>query len=213
MLTAAKYIGAGLATIGLAGAGVENSIACPPEAKVTGNKLTQNGEVLNNKNENNTVDKKYSKAFLAWLTGFFEGDGCIVCYMDKAKDYKFKFRIRVIIKLSQKVPSVLEDIKKDLGLGNVFLLKKNNNPQISYDLIIANQQDVKTFIELVKPYARFKNKQLEIGLKILQEKKIINSPEDLVKLAKLADSLSVLNTKSGNDGFKYTTMIKEYFNL
>jgi hypothetical protein len=61
LLIAAKYIGAGLATIGLAGAGVNN--ICSPNMKILGNKLTLNGKSLTNKV--NTVDKKYSKVFLA----------------------------------------------------------------------------------------------------------------------------------------------------
>jgi hypothetical protein len=161
------------------------------------------------------VDKKYSKVFLVWLAGFFEGDGSIVCYVDKAEDYKFKFRIRVIIKLSQKSTKVLEEIKKDLKLGNIFL-NKNKKKDIkfnSFDLVIANQEDVLFFINLIKPYIRFKNKQFEIAIKILTKKKQISSEKDLLQLAKLADSLSVLNIRSGNDGNKYTSMIKEYFNL
>jgi hypothetical protein len=61
MLAAAKYIGAGLATIGLAGAGVH--LSCSPFMKIRGNKLTQNGKSLITKV--NTVDKKYSDVFLA----------------------------------------------------------------------------------------------------------------------------------------------------
>lgn len=212
MLTAAKYIGAGLATIGLAGAGVKFIHTCPPNVKILGNKLTQNGEDLNN-NKVNTVDKKYSNTFLAWLAGFFEGDGCIICYIDKAKGYKFTFRIRVIIKLSQKSSLALEKIREDLNLGNIFFNKRKVNSYNCYDLIIANQNNVLLFINLIKPYVRFKVNQLEIGIKILEQRKQITSPQDLLKLAKLADSLSVLNVRSYNDGNKYSTMIKEYFNL
>jgi hypothetical protein len=43
MLQAAKIIGAGLATIGLAGAGVKK-ITCTPNMKILGNKLTLNGK-------------------------------------------------------------------------------------------------------------------------------------------------------------------------
>ena len=67
MLQVAKIIGTGLATIGLAGAGVKDS-SCSPCVKIQGNKLTQNGESLDNKA--NTVDKKYSEAFLAWFFNF-----------------------------------------------------------------------------------------------------------------------------------------------
>lgn len=207
MLQASKYIGAGLASAGLSGAGVNT---CPPNTKVFGNKLTQNGE---NQNKINTVDKKYSDAFLAWLTGFFEGDGSILCYLDKAKGYKFKFRIRVIIKLSQKSKKVLDNLQIDLNLGSVFFNKRKDYKFNSFDLIIANQKDVLFFINLIKPFIRFKNNQIEIALKILKYRQHITSEKDLLILAKLADSLSILNIKSNNDGKKYTTMIKEYFNL
>ena len=209
LLIAAKYIGAGLATIGLAGAGVNN--ICSPNMKILGNKLTLNGKSLTNKV--NTVDKKYSEVFLAWLAGFFEGDGAISCYVDKAKGYKFKFRTRVIIKLSQKSNKVLEDIKKDLQLGNIIFNKRKDNKFNSFDLIIANQDDVLLFINLITPYVRFKKIQLEIAIKILTNRKTISSEKDVLQLAKLADSLSILNTRTNNDGKKYTTLIKEYFNL
>jgi|HubBroStandDraft_6_1064221.scaffolds.fasta_scaffold614041_1 hypothetical protein len=211
MLQAAKYIGAGLATIGLSGAGVKKN-TCTPNMKILGNKLTLNGRNLNTKVH--TVDKKYSEVFLAWLAGFFEGDGAILCYVDKAKGYKFKFRIRVIIKLSQKSKNVLEEIKKDLQLGNIILNRKwNDNKWNSFDLIIANQNDVLLLINFIKPYVRFKKNQLEIAIKILEQRKKISSEKELLQLAKLADSLSILNVRSNNDGKKYTTMIKEYFNL
>jgi len=61
MIQASKIIGTGLATIGLAGAGVKDT--CSPCMKIQGNKLTLNGESLENKV--NTVDKKYSETFLA----------------------------------------------------------------------------------------------------------------------------------------------------
>jgi hypothetical protein len=56
MIQASKIIGTGLATTGLIGAGVENTSSfC---VKTQNNKLTLNGESLENKD--NTVDKKYS---------------------------------------------------------------------------------------------------------------------------------------------------------
>jgi len=210
----AKIIGSGLATIGLAGAGVDLINTCPPDMKILGNKLTQNGEGLNlSQNKVNTVGKKYSDAFLAWLAGFFEGDGAIMCYVDKAKGYKFVFRVRVIIKLSQKSFLVLDEIKKDLELGSINLNRRKDIKRNAFDLVISGQKDVLTFINLIKPFTRFKTNRLEIAIKILFLRNNIKSTKDLLNLAKLADSLCVLNDKSGNDGHKYTTMIKDYFNL
>ena len=211
IVQAAKYIGAGAAAIGLAGAGVNINNSCPPNMKVLGNKLTQNGETPLEKVD--TVDKKYSDAYYAWIAGFFEGDGAILCYVDKAKGYKFVFRVRVIIKLSQKSNSTLNLIKEELQLGGVYLNRRKDSYLNYYDLIISSQEEVLTFINLIKPYLRFKTNQFEIALKILKLRKNINYTSELLVLAKLADSLSVLNVRSGNDGHKYAKMIKEYFNL
>jgi hypothetical protein len=136
-----------------------------------------------------------------------------MCFVDKAEGYKFKFRVRVIIKLSQKSNKVLQGIKKDLQLGNIFFNKRKYSKLNYYELVIANQDDVLLLIHLIKPYVRFKNNQLEIAIKILTDRKTISSEKDLLNLAKLADSLSILNIRTGNDGKKYTTLIKEYFNL
>ena len=59
-----------------------------------------------------------------------------MCFVDKAKGYKFKFRIRVIIKLSQKSNKVLEEIKKDLQLGNIFFNKRKDNKLNYFELAI-----------------------------------------------------------------------------
>ena len=136
-----------------------------------------------------------------------------MCYVDKAKGYKFKFRIRVILKLSHKSKKILEEIKKDLQFGNIFLNKKKDYKFNYFYLVIANQEEVLFFINLIFPYVRFKKNQLQIAIQILTNKKTISSEKDLLQLAKLADSLSILNTRINNDGKKYATMIKEYFNL
>ena len=61
MIQASKIIGTGLATTGLIGAGVENTSSfC---VKTQNNKLTLNGESLENKD--NTVDKKIFWSFFS----------------------------------------------------------------------------------------------------------------------------------------------------
>jgi hypothetical protein len=85
-----------------------------------------------------------------------------MCYVDKANGYKFKFRIRVIIKLSQKSNKVLEEIKKDLQLGNVN--SRKDNKLNCFDLVIANQDDVLLFINLIRPYKQNLNSQCWVKL-------------------------------------------------
>ena len=84
-------------------------------------------------------------------------------------------------------------------------------------MVILTQKDVFTFLTLIKPFLRFKSDQADLGLKILKLRNNITCQKDLVELAKLADSLSVLKDirlgPGGNDGSKYTNLVKEYFNL
>jgi len=51
-------------------------------------------------------------------------------------------------------------------------------------------------------FVRFKSNQLEIVTKILIDKKTITFEKNLLKLAKLAGSLCILNISTGNEGKK-----------
>jgi hypothetical protein len=119
------------------------------------------------------------------------------------KEKKFRFRVRMYIKISQKNKRVLEKLRQELNCGRI---RKNRRV---YDLDIKNQNHIKEFIKLILPYSRIKKKQLNLGLKILLSQ--INSKKDLIKVAQLADSLSGHNVRSQTRRKNYASKIQEYF--
>ena len=151
----------------------------------------------------NSVGKKCSEVDLAYIAGLIDADGAIMAPIEKHLEKKFKFRIRVIVKLTQKKRDLLEWVKLKLGVGGI---SKNRR---TYDLRIRDQQDVKQVLLILKPFIKGKEKQLNIALKILDIK--IDSKSKLIKVARLADTLSGYNVRSSGRRVNYTSKIQEYF--
>lgn len=151
----------------------------------------------------NAVGKKCSVAERAYLAGLLDGDGAIMACIEKHSEKKFKFRVRIVIKITQKKKSDLEWIKNTFKIG---LIKQNKSV---VDWIVRDQQSAKSLLKLLIPFLRIKKKQAEIALKILDIR--IDSRTTLIKAAHLADSLSRFNVRSQNRRKNFVSMIEEYF--
>jgi len=147
----------------------------------------------------NAVGKKCSVAERAYLAGFLDGDGAIMACIEKHSEKKFNFRIRIVVKITQSKKINLEWLKNSLKIG---LIRQNRSV---VDWIIRDQQCVEFLLRLINPYLRVKKKQAEIALKIL--KIDIKSRKNLIKVARLADSLSRLNVRSQNRRKNFASMI------
>jgi uncharacterized protein with ATP-grasp and redox domains len=136
----------------------------------------------------NPVGKNLSKTELAYLAGLIDGDGAIMAWIEKHPEKKFKFRVRLALKVTLNQKQILEWIRKKVKFG---YLKKNRN---QYEWCSQDQEKIEKFLSKVLPFLKVKKKQAEIALKIAKIK--VESFEDLVKKAKLADSLAKLNNRS-----------------
>jgi len=154
-------------------------------------------------NKVNTVGKKSFEVHLAYIAGFLDADGAIMATIEFNKQLVNKFRVRVVLKLYQLKPEVLEKIYRSFETGSI-----NKNRSI-YQLTVADQRQVIGILEKVYPYLIVKRKQAELALKILETR--IDSIDTLLYVAKWADTLSRLNVRSQNRGTKYVTMIQNYF--
>jgi len=134
------------------------------------------------------VGKNLSKTELAYLAGLIDGDGAIMAWIEKHPEKKFKFRVRLALKVTLNQKQILEWIRKKVKFG---YLKKNRN---QYEWCSQDQEKIEKFLSKVLPFLKVKKKQAEIALKIAKIK--VESFEDLVKKAKLADSLAKLNNRS-----------------
>jgi hypothetical protein len=173
-----------------------------PLGKPKGNKPAQNGEGLHWELDPqaqgikiplmkvNPVGKNLSKVELAYLAGLIDGDGAIMAWIERHPEKKFKFRVRLALKVTLNQKQILEWIKKKVKFG---YLKRNRNQN---EWCSQDQEKIENFLSEILPFLKVKRKQAEIALKIAKIK--VKSLGDLMKKAKLADSLAKLNARSKN---------------
>ena len=147
----------------------------------------------------NAVGKKIFEAEKAYLAGFLDADGAIMAIIEKHQEKKFGWRIRLVVKITQNEPSILNYFLKKYKIGSVV---KNRT---TFDWLIRDQHSIVDLLKKTKPYLKIKNRQAQIALKILSAK--IKSKKDLIKIAYLADSLSRLNVRSRNRRLNFASMI------
>lgn len=137
-----------------------------------------------------TVGRMLSETDRAYLAGLFDADGAIMACIEAQKEKKFGFRVRLFIKIAQKNQPFLKTIWQQLNWGYIRLNRRVHE----YD--IRDQKHIQLFIDLIFPYSRLKKKQLEFARKIGLANANINKKGDLIKMARLADSLAKLNVRS-----------------
>lgn len=145
--------------------------------------------------------RQLSEVECAYLAGFFDADGAIMASIEKHSEKKFGFRVRLSIKITQKSNVLLDEIQQQLGCGHV----RNNRGVHEYD--IKDQSQVSRFIDLIYPYSRAKQTQLDLARKIAIDLKNVSSQTDLINVARLADSLAECNVRSKNRRKNYAEII------
>ncbi len=153
----------------------------------------------------NTVGKEISEADRAYLSGFLDGDGSIMAVLERHPGKKYGFRVRIIVKISQKDSKSLAWFSKTFKVGRIV---SNNR---SFDWIIKNQKDAKYLLKLMLPYLKTKYSQAKIACDILELNLDINSKDDFLHVSRLADSLSLLNVRSKNRRINNTAMVQDIF--
>ena len=136
----------------------------------------------------------------AYLAGIIDGDGAIMATIERHREKKFGFRVRVGIKITQKEADVLNSLRKKFCVGKVVANRT------TFDWIIRDQNDAKTMLNLISPYSLAKKKQIKMAILILNTH--IGSKADLISVARLADTLSKFNVRSKDRRLNYASMIK-----
>ena len=128
---------------------------------------------------------------IAWLAGFFDGEGCIGIY-PKSKGYSY------IVTISNTDPRPLAKFREIFG-GNIHLNNnrhlaghENDRPCYHYALYARGAQ---LFLELALPYFVIKKEQAEIFLEARRNKSPwVGRNFDLSRLANLAHLTEQLKT-------------------
>ncbi len=149
----------------------------------------------------NPVGKRLSEVERAYIAGFLDADGAIMATIERHKEKKFGFRIRVVVKATQSNPKILLWLQRKCHCG---LVRKNRTV---YDWLVRNQIEIKELLTVLQPYFKIKNRQTAKALRLLSG--VINSPKELMTAARLADTLARLNVRSKNRRTNHATMIKD----
>ena len=149
------------------------------------------------------VGKRCSVAERAYCAGLIDGDGAIMALIEPHSEKKFRFRVRIELKVTQKHARDLTFLAGLLGCGSV---RQNRTTS---DWITRDQKEVARILELVRPYSKMKLRQIRHALEIVRTP--IREENDLLRVARLADTLSKFNVRSKNRRKNYAAMIQEHF--
>ena len=147
------------------------------------------------------MGKEFSEVNKAYLAGFLDADGAIMACIEKHPEKKYGFRVRVIVKITQKNRDILDWFKDEYQIGSVV------SNRTTYDWIIKDQCNVKIFLKSIYPYLQVKKAQANYAILIVNQS--IVSKNDLLHVAELADALSRLNVRSESRRKNTAVMVQE----
>ena len=111
-------------------------------------------------------------AELAWLAGFFDGEGCIaVCdSWRKCKDRKTdRYSTTILLTVRQCDPAPLNKIAEITEVGRVGdrKIKLKPNWRKQYQWQVGGNKQVRSILEAIRPYTVQKSQQIDIALELL----------------------------------------------
>ena len=126
----------------------------------------------------------------AYIAGFLDGDGSIYARAKPNPAYRYGFQIALYVVLFQsaKDKKQFEELCSMIGYGN---MRERKDGIMEYT--INRIDDVKLFLECVKPYVMLKHRQLELMLEIINQKSKVKDSSDFEALLKLINSYKELN--------------------
>ena len=148
------------------------------------------------------VGKRCSVADRAYCAGLVDGDGAIMALIEPHCEKKFRFRVRIEFKVTQKDKRRLTFLPILLGCGKI---RANRT---TYDWMTRDQKEILRALSMIAPYSKVKRRQIHIATKIIQTP--IREFADLKRVARLADALSKFNVRSKNRRKNYAAMIQEH---
>lgn len=156
----------------------------------------------------NAVGKKCSEVEKAYIAGFLDADGAIMAFIEPHREKRFGFCVRVALKITQRDRPILDWMQRVLRVGIVRANRQSSDRQ-TFDLHIRDREAVRTVVTMLSPHLRVKRRQAAMALRILDRK--IESEQDLIRSARLADALSRFNVRSKNRRKNFVTKIQEQF--
>ena len=149
----------------------------------------------------NSVGKMLSETDRAYIAGLIDADGGIMALIEHHREKRYRFRVRIEMKLTQKNPYILHWLKSRIMIGKV---RQNRT---TFDWLTRDQKEIFDLLKILSPFLKIKKEQAIIALKIISYS--IKSKKDLLYVARLADSLSVKNPRSRGRRKNFSTMVED----
>jgi len=105
------------------------------------------------------------KAYLWWLGGFFDGEGC-VCILEGKKLTGYHYDRTLKVEVGGNFKEVLEEMKQRFG-GT--LSPKSGGSEFAWRLQLSANKALH-FLETIQPYVRLKQREVEIGIEFQRYK-------------------------------------------
>ena len=98
---------------------------------------------------------------LAWVAGFFDGEGCLNIQnrRDEGKGISFRLTLKQARERGRKV---LSKIKEDLNCGNFY------HCGASWQYEVSKRDDLKKVLTMLSPFLRIKNEEVNRFLSLLE---------------------------------------------
>ena len=127
---------------------------------------------------------------LAYIAGFFDGDGCLMAQLVRRKDYIYGYQVRVSLVFYQKQShqQILAWLKSKLKIGYI---RQRNDGMAEYTIVGLNE--VEQILILLAPYLRLKKVLARKVLKLIRVHPKKMDPQKLMRISKLVDETAGFN--------------------
>jgi hypothetical protein len=130
-----------------------------------------------------------SKAFLAYIAGFLDGDGSIYVRAKPNPAYRYGYQIAPYVAFFQsQASSQFPEVMTQIGYGKLRL--RNDG---MYEYTIGKHDELKNFLLKIKPFLQLKKKQAHLMLEILELKTQVVTDKDFIFLLERIEEFRALN--------------------
>ncbi len=127
---------------------------------------------------------------LAYIAGFFDGDGCLMAQLVRRKDYIYGYQVRVSLVFYQKQShqQILAWLKSKLKIGYI---RQRNDGMAEYTIVGLNE--VRQILTLLQPYLRLKKVLAGKVLKLIEVYPKKMDPKKLIRISRFVDETASFN--------------------
>ena len=126
---------------------------------------------------------------IAYLSGFLDGDGCLLSQIVRDSSYKRGFYIRISINFYQKTKRHWFILHLKYLLKDGFVTKRKDGMSV---YTIVGVEPVRKILILFKPHLKVKKSLARLVLRIIEERENVTTDAEFIKVCELVDKTAEL---------------------